>query len=76
LVTIAVDHADDDELAVMYQLFLYVHICAVIWVGGAVYAQLLDCQAFVDPSELPHMARRRVGSRVSPAAVLCSSPGP
>jgi uncharacterized membrane protein len=60
----------------MYQLFLYVHIiCAVIWVGGAVYAQLLGLRVSrsSDPSELPHMARHVefIGSRVFlPAAVL------
>ena len=44
----------------MYHLFLYVHvICAVIWVGGAVYAQLLALRVTrsPDPSELPHLAR-------------------
>jgi uncharacterized membrane protein len=60
----------------MYQLLLYVHIiCAVIWVGGAVYAQLLGLRVArsTDPSELPHLARHVefIGSRVfSPAALL------
>jgi uncharacterized membrane protein len=60
----------------MYQLFLYVHIvCAVIWVGGAVYAQLLALRVTgsVDPSELPRLARHIevIGTRVFlPAAVL------
>jgi uncharacterized membrane protein len=60
----------------MYQLLLYVHIvCAVIWVGGAVYAQLLAFRVnrSPDPSELPHLARHieYLGTRVFlPAAVL------
>lgn len=57
-------------------LFLYVHIiCAVIWVGGAVYAQLLALRVTgsPDPSELPHLARHieSIGTRVFlPAALL------
>jgi uncharacterized membrane protein len=60
----------------MYQLLLFIHIvCAVIWVGGAVYAQLLAVRVSrsPDPSELPHLARHieYIGSRVlAPAAVL------
>lgn len=60
----------------MYQLFLYIHIvCAVIWVGGAVYAQLLAVRVrrSPDPSELPHLARHIeiIGTRVFlPAALL------
>lgn len=60
----------------MYQLLLFVHIvCAVIWVGGAVYAQLLALRVSrsPDPSELPHLARHIgfIGSRVfAPAALL------
>ena len=60
----------------MYHLFLYVHIvCAVIWVGGAVYAQLLGLRVArsPDPSELPHLARHVefIGARVfMPAALL------
>lgn len=60
----------------MYQFFLYVHIiCAVIWVGGAVYAQLLALRVSrsPDPSELPHLARHIefIGTRVFlPAALL------
>jgi uncharacterized membrane protein len=60
----------------MYQLFVYVHIiCAVIWVGGALYAQLLAFRVArsPDPSELPHLARHIefIGARVfSPAALL------
>jgi uncharacterized membrane protein len=60
----------------MYQVLLFVHIvCAVIWVGGAVYAQLLALRVnrSPDPSELPHLARHIefIGSRVfAPAALL------
>jgi uncharacterized membrane protein len=60
----------------MYQLFLYLHIvCAVIWVGGAIYAQLLAFRVArsPDPSELPHLARHVefIGARVfAPAALL------
>jgi uncharacterized membrane protein len=60
----------------MYQLLLYVHIiCAVIWVGGAVYAQLLALRVTRSPdqSELPQLARHfeYIGSRVfAPAALL------
>jgi uncharacterized membrane protein len=60
----------------MYQLLLYTHIiCAVIWVGGALYAQLLALRVTrsPDPSELPHLARHieYIGSRVFlPAALL------
>lgn len=60
----------------MYQLLLFVHvICAVIWVGGAVYAQLLAFRVnrSGDPSELPRLALHieYIGSRVfMPAAVL------
>lgn len=60
----------------MYQVFLYVHIiCAVIWVGGAVYAQLLALRVSRSPdsSELPHLARHIefIGTRVFlPAALL------
>jgi uncharacterized membrane protein len=60
----------------MYQLFLYIHvICAVIWVGGAVYAQLLALRVnrSPDPSELPNLARHieYIGTRVFlPAALL------
>jgi uncharacterized membrane protein len=60
----------------MYQLFLFVHvICAVIWVGGAVYAQLLAYRVArsPDPAELPQLARHieSIGTRVFlPAALL------
>jgi uncharacterized membrane protein len=60
----------------MYHLVLYVHvICAVIWVGGAVYAQMLALRVSRsdDPSELPRLGRNieYIGSRVfMPAAVL------
>ena len=60
----------------MYQLLLYVHVgCAVIWVGGAVYSQILAIRVSRsdDPSELPRLARHVefIGSRVFvPAAIL------
>jgi uncharacterized membrane protein len=65
----------------MYQLLLYIHIvCAVIWVGGALYAQLLALRVTrsPDPSELPHLARHieSIGTRVFlPAAVLLFAAG-
>ena len=60
----------------MYQLFLYLHvICAVIWVGGAAYAQLLAFRVArsPDPMDLPKLARHieTIGTWVFlPAAVL------
>lgn len=60
----------------MYELLLFVHVvCAVIWVGGAVYAQILAVRIrrSDDPAELPRFARHVefIGSRVfMPAAVL------
>ncbi len=60
----------------MYELLKYVHIlCAVIWVGGAFYAQLLGIwvERAADPTELSTFARRTeiVGSRVFvPVAAL------
>jgi uncharacterized membrane protein len=60
----------------MYELLLFVHIvCAVIWVGGAAYAQLLAYRVSrsPDPSELPRLARHVeiIGARVfTPAAIL------
>jgi uncharacterized membrane protein len=59
----------------VYQLLLFVHIvCAVVWVGGAVYTQILAVLAArsTDPTELPRLARHFevIGSRVFvPAAV-------
>jgi uncharacterized membrane protein len=60
----------------VYQLLLFIHvICAVIWVGGAFYAQLLAFRVTrsPDPAELPRLARHieYIGTRVFlPAAVL------
>jgi uncharacterized membrane protein len=60
----------------MYQLLLYVHVvCAVIWVGGAVYAQILAVRVSRsrDAAELPRLARHIefIGSRIFvPAALL------
>lgn len=48
------------EDLILYQLVLYVHILSgVIWVGGAVYAQLLAYRVSRsdDPAELPIVAR-------------------
>jgi uncharacterized membrane protein len=60
----------------VYQLILYVHIVsAVVWVGGAIYAQLLAIRVSraSDPAELPIVARHTayLGLRVfGPASVL------
>lgn len=60
----------------MYQLLLYVHIlAAVVWVGGALYAQILAIRAARsdDPAVLPRLAREIefIGSRVfKPAAIV------
>ena len=60
----------------MYQVALYVHIiCAVIWVGGALYAQLLSIRVSRsdDPMELVRLGRNieYIGMRVfMPAATL------
>jgi len=60
----------------MYELLLYIHIVsAVIWVGGAVYVQLLAIRVgrSDDAVEVPRIARHfdALGSRVFvPAALL------
>jgi uncharacterized membrane protein len=60
----------------MYELVKYVHIlCAVTWVGGAVYAQLLSMRvtASGDPTDLPKLGRNVewIGTRVFlPASIL------
>ena len=60
----------------MYQLVLYVHIlCAVIWVGGAFYMQVLAVLVTRsdDPTDLPRLSRNLevIGTRVfMPAATL------
>jgi uncharacterized membrane protein len=60
----------------VYQLLLFVHIvCAMIWVGGALYAQVLALRVREsdDPAELPRLARHVefIGSRVfMPVALL------
>ncbi|MCV0403640.1 MAG: DUF2269 domain-containing protein [Chloroflexi bacterium] len=65
----------------MYQLLLFVHIvAAVVWVGGALYAQLLALRAVRDrdPSVLPRLARdvEFIGSRVfMPSALLLFAAG-
>jgi len=58
----------------MYQLLLYLHIMSgMIWVGGAIYVQILALMVTRsgDPAELPVFARRveLIGTRVfMPAA--------
>jgi uncharacterized membrane protein len=60
----------------MYELVKYIHIlCAVTWVGGAFYAQLLAIQVArsSDPADLPKLGRNIefLGTRVFlPASVL------
>ena len=60
----------------MYEVLLYVHIvCAVIWVGGGFFAQLLAfrVQRSTDPNELPRFGRNVefLGMRVFlPASIL------
>jgi len=60
----------------MYELLLYIHIVsAVVWVGGAVYVQLLAIRVgrSDDPAEVPRIARHfdALGSWVFvPAALL------
>jgi uncharacterized membrane protein len=60
----------------MYQVLLYVHIvCAVIWVGGAFYSQLLAIRTTrsTDPNDLPKLGRQLefLGTRVFlPASIL------
>ena len=60
----------------MYQVLLYIHIvCAVIWVGGALYSQLLAMRVerSTDPGDLPKLSRHIefLGQRVFlPASIL------
>ena len=60
----------------MYELIKYVHIlCAVVWVGGAIYAQILALQVAKssDPADLPKLGRHIefIGTRVFlPASIL------
>ena len=60
----------------MYDLVKYVHIlCAVVWVGGAFYAQILALRVMrsPDPGDLPKLGRNLeyLGTRVFvPAAIL------
>jgi uncharacterized membrane protein len=60
----------------MYELVKYVHVlCAVTWVGGAIYAQLLAMRvtATGDPGDLPKLGRNIewIGTRVFlPASIL------
>ena len=60
----------------MYDVVKYVHIvCAIIWVGGATYSQLLGflVARSGDPTDIPKMARNfeRIGTRVFlPASII------
>jgi uncharacterized membrane protein len=60
----------------VYELAKYIHIlCAVTWVGGAIYAQLLAYRVAQspDPADLPKLGRtiEWIGTRVFlPASIL------
>ena len=60
----------------MYQVLVFIHIvCAIIWVGGAFFAQLLALRVAksTDPAELPRFGRNveYLGTRVFlPASIL------
>ena len=60
----------------MYDVVKYVHIvCAIVWVGGATYSQLLGLLVgrSGDPTDIPKLARNfeRIGTRVFlPASIL------
>lgn len=60
----------------MYQVLVFIHIvCAIIWVGGAFFAQLLALrvQRSTDPNELPRFGRNVefLGTRVFlPASII------
>ncbi len=60
----------------MYELVKYVHIlCAVVWVGGAFYAQILAIRSMRsdDPADLPKLGRHIefIGTRIFlPASIL------
>lgn len=60
----------------MYDVLLFVHVvCAVIWVGGAFYSQLLAIRVgrSTDPADLPKFGRHieYLGMRVFlPASIL------
>ncbi len=60
----------------MYELVKYVHIvCAIVWVGGATYSQVLGVivARSGDPTDIPKLARNlaRIGTMVFlPASVL------
>lgn len=65
----------------MYELLLYLHILsATVWVGGAVYVQLLGIRVSrsEDPAELPRFARNieAIGRVVfAPAALVILGTG-
>jgi uncharacterized membrane protein len=60
----------------VYELVKYVHIlCAIIWVGGAAYAQLLGVLVMRsgDPTDIPKLANNfaRIGTMVFlPASII------
>jgi uncharacterized membrane protein len=60
----------------VYELVKYVHIaCAIVWVGGAAYSQVLGVLVTRsgDPEDLPKLARsfERIGTMVFvPASIL------
>lgn len=60
----------------MYEVLLYVHIvCAIIWVGGGFFAQLLAIRVArsTDPADLPKFGRHIefLGTRVFlPASII------
>ena len=60
----------------MYDVVKYVHIvCAIVWVGGATYSQLLGLLVARsgDPTDIPKLARNleKIGTRVFlPASIL------
>jgi len=65
----------------MYELIKYVHIlCAVVWVGGAFYAQLLAIRVSrsPDPGDLPKLAHHLeyLATRVFiPASIILFAAG-
>jgi uncharacterized membrane protein len=60
----------------VYELVKYVHVvCAIVWVGGATYSQLLGLLVARsgDPTDIPKLARNfeKIGTRVFlPASIL------
>src|SRR3954447_10061360 len=73
---IGVDRSPESWRRVVYEIVKYVHIvCAIIWVGGAAYSQLLGY--FVaksdDPADIPKLANNfaRIGMLLFlPASII------